>query len=81
MIKRAVMCTTEMVVICGVSSGFAELGLVTKNEGRVGIIIPGLCGLCIRKVSGKRHFLISELGYRFARGCVRVRRLMCVIPT
>jgi len=60
-----------MVGICGVSSGFAELGLVTRSEGRVWVINPGLCGLRIRKDSGKRHFLISELGYRFARGCVR----------
>jgi len=45
------------------------------------VIIPVLCRLSIRKDSGKMHFLISELVYRFARGCVRVRRLMWVIPT
>ena len=63
------------------NSGFTELGLVTRNEGGVSVIIPGLCGLCIRKDNGKRYFLRSERGYRFARGCVRVLRLMWVIPT
>jgi len=47
----------------------------------VSFIILGLCGFCITKDSGKRHFLRSELGYRFASGCVRVLRLMWVIPT
>jgi len=74
-------CTTEMVGICGVSSGFAELGLVMRNEGRVWVIIPGLCGLFIRKDSGKRHVLRSEHGYRFVRGCVCVLRQMWGIPT